>query len=200
MEIQSAEFVRGIKGTNSILHSGLPQVAFVGRSNVGKSSVLNALFNRKDLVKVGKKPGKTLEINFFLVNQKFYFVDLPGYGYAKAGGKAKEKIKKLILWYLTGGEARPVIVVLITDIKAGFTDFDKEMLQILSEQGYSYVIVANKIDKLNQKEAAQKLFRMKIESNGTEVFPHSAKTKKGTDVLRKRLLHFDSLRSLSAGK
>ena len=196
-EIQSAEFVRGIKGTNPILNSGLPQVAFVGRSNVGKSSVLNALFNRKDLVKVGKKPGKTVEINFFLVNQKFYFVDLPGYGYAHGNVKAREKIKKLILWYLTSEEARPAIVVLITDIKAGFADFDKEMLQILVEQGYSYVIVANKIDKLNQKEVAQKLLEMRNESNGIEIFPHSAKTKKGTDVLRKRLLHDAKLVSRS---
>ena len=80
MKIQSAEFIRGIKGTNPILNSSLPQIAFVGRSNVGKSSTLNALLNRKDLVAVSKKPGKTTEINFFLVNEKIYFVDLPGYG------------------------------------------------------------------------------------------------------------------------
>ena len=73
MEIQSAEFARGIKGTNPILNSGLPQIAFVGRSNVGKSSALNALLNRKDLVLASKKPGKTTEINFFLVNQNIYF-------------------------------------------------------------------------------------------------------------------------------
>ena len=226
MEIQSAEFVRGIKGTDPILNSGLPQIAFVGRSNVGKSSTLNALLNRKDLVAVSKKPGKTTEINFFLVNEKIYFVDLPGYGYARAGSKKREKIKKLIVWYLTSGEARPAtrepgershdsakasldcvlytnhkvlgqnwssrrmpaLVALITDIQAGFTDFDKEMLRIIQEQGYPYVVVANKIDKLNQKEIARELLKMKNESNGIEIFPHSAKTKKGMDILREKLL------------
>jgi len=188
MKIQSAEFVRGIKGTNPILNSSLPQIAFVGRSNVGKSSTLNALLNRKDLVAVSKKPGKTTEINFFLVNAKIYFVDLPGYGYARADIKKREKIRKLIVWYLTSGEVRPTLVVLITDIQAGFTDFDKEMLQIIQEQGYPYVVVANKIDKLNQKEIAQELLKMKNESNVIEIFPHSAKTKKGTDVLREKLL------------
>ena len=188
MKIQSAEFVRGIKGTNPILNSSLPQIAFVGRSNVGKSSTLNALLNRKDLVAVSKKPGKTTEINFFLVNAKIYFVDLPGYGYARADIKKREKIRKLIVWYLTSGEVRPTLVVLITDIQAGFTDFDREMLHIIQEQGYPYVVVANKIDKLNQKEIARELLKMKNESNGIEIFPHSAKTKKGMDILREKLL------------
>ena len=188
MEIQSAEFVRGIKGTNPILNSGLPQIAFVGRSNVGKSSALNALLNRKDLVLVSKKPGKTTEINFFLVNEKIYFVDLPGYGYARADIKKREKIRKLIVWYLTSGEARPALVALITDIQAGFTDFDKEMLQIIKEQGYPCVIVANKTDKLNQKEIARELLKMKNESSEIEIFPHSAKTKEGTNMLREKLL------------
>ena len=188
MKIQSAEFVRGIKGTDPILNSGLPQIAFVGRSNVGKSSTLNALLNRKDLVLVSKKPGKTTEINFFLVNAKIYFVDLPGYGYARADIKKREKIKKLIIWYLTSGEVRPALVALITDIQAGFTDFDREMLHIIQEQGYPYVVVANKIDKLNQKEITRELLKMKNESNVIEIFPHSAKTKKGMDVLREKLL------------
>ena len=188
MEIQSAGFVRGIKGTNPILNSGLPQIAFVGRSNVGKSSALNALLNRKDLVLVSKKPGKTTEINFFLVNEKIYFVDLPGYGYARADIKKREKIRKLIVWYLTSGEARPALVALITDIQAGFTDFDREMLQIIKEQGYPCVIVANKTDKLNQKEIARELLKMKNESGEIKIFPHSAKTKEGTDALREKLL------------
>ena len=188
MDIQSAEFTRGIKGTNPILNSGLPQIAFVGRSNVGKSSAMNALLNRKDLVLASKKPGKTTEINFFLVNKNIYFVDLPGYGYARAGLKNREKIKKLIVWYLTSGEVRPALVVLITDIQAGFTDFDKEMLRIIQEQGHPFVVIANKIDKLNQKEVARELLKMKDGSGEMKIFPHSSKTKEGTDVLRKKLL------------
>ena len=79
-------------------------------------------------------------------------------------------------------------MALITDIQAGFTDFDKEMLQIIQEQGYPYVVVANKIDKLNQKEIAQEFIKMKNESDGIEIFPHSAKNKEGTDILREKLL------------
>src|SRR6266516_2479045 len=98
-KITSARFIRGIIGTNDILFDGLPQIAFVRRSNVGKSSVINSLTNRKDLVKVGKKPGKTTEINFFLINERFYFVDLPGYGYARLTPAEREKIRKRMLWY-----------------------------------------------------------------------------------------------------
>src|SRR6185369_12085856 len=103
-----------------ILTDGVPEIAFVGRSNVGKSSLINSLVNRKDLVKVGKKPGKTTEINFFSINhKKCYFVDLPGYGYAEASPKQKESIEKLILWYLMYSEASLQKVVLILDVKAG---------------------------------------------------------------------------------
>src|SRR3990167_3085191 len=118
MIISSAKFVKGITGTDDILYDGIPQIAFVGRSNVGKSSVINSLVNQKELVRVGKKPGKTTEINFFLINNKFYFVDLPGYGYAKLSPAEREKARKRMLWYLTESEARP-LVVLILDIKAG---------------------------------------------------------------------------------
>ena len=90
--------------------------------------------------------------------------------------------------FLISGEARPALVALITDIQAGFTDFDREMLQIIKEQGYPCVIVANKTDKLNQKEIARELLKMKKESSEIEIFPHSAKTKEGTDALRKKLL------------
>lgn len=91
MRITSAKFIKGITGTNEILYDGLPQIVFVGRSNVGKSSVINSLVNQKDLVKVGKKPGKTVEINLFLINRKFYFVDLPGYGYARMGSAERKR-------------------------------------------------------------------------------------------------------------
>ena len=115
MNITSASFVTGIIGTDPILKEKHPQIAFVGRSNVGKSSVINSLVMRKDLVKSSSMPGKTREINFFLINKAFYFVDLPGYGFARMGAKGAEKIRKLILWYLGSGEARVKLVVLIID-------------------------------------------------------------------------------------
>ena len=133
MKINSAKFVKGIIGSDDILTDGLPQVAFVGRSNVGKSSVINSLAGVEGLVKTGKKPGKTTEINFFLINRQFYFVDLPGYGYAKLSPAEREKTRKRMLWYLTESEARP-LVVLILDIKAGLTEFDGQMLELVEEE------------------------------------------------------------------
>ena len=175
--------MKGITGTDDILYDGIPQIAFVGRSNVGKSSVINSLVNQKELVKVGKKPGKTTEINFFLINNKFYFVDLPGYGYAKLSPVEKEKIRKRMLWYLLESEAKPAHIVLVLDIKVGFTDFDKDMAHMLREAGHHFIIIANKSDKLNQKEISQQLTSIKDDSYGEDVIPYSAETKKGTDAV-----------------
>jgi len=187
MRIKSAEFVKGIKGTDPILYDGVPEYAFVGRSNVGKSSVINALLNKKDLVRVGKMPGKTREVNFFRINNQVYFVDLPGYGYATAGPEEKEKIKKLILWYLMYSEVEHAKVVLILDAKVGFTEFDSEMVRALKQSHRPFVIVANKIDKLNQKETKKQMDSI-AEKSGVDVFPYSAKNRKGTDILLNKIL------------
>jgi len=186
MKILSAEFIKGITGTNPIIYNGLPQVAFIGRSNVGKSSIINSLANRRELVKVGKKPGKTVEINFFLINKKFYFVDLPGYGFAKSDMKKQDKLSKLILWYLTYCEVKPHLVVLILDSKVGFTEYDRETLQMLREQNLNYIIVANKIDKMNQKELFAQMANIKKESGEGEVIPFSTVgDKRGGDLIGK---------------
>lgn len=188
-KITSAEFVRGIVGTNDILEDGVPQIAFVGRSNVGKSSLINSLVNKKNLVKVGKTPGKTTEINFFSINnRKCYFVDLPGYGYAKAPPKEKEKIEKLILWYLMYSNTTLHKVVLILDVKAGFTAFDEEMIRVLREKNYPYLIVANKIDKLNQKETVAQMRAIAQSAHDENIFPYSTLTAKGSGKLLQKIL------------
>lgn len=175
MKITSAEFLKGLTGTDVILTDGVPQVAFVGRSNVGKSSTINSLVNRKDLVKTSNRPGKTAEINFFGINgKKAYLVDLPGYGYAKRSPKEKESIEKLILWYLMYSNATIAKVVIILDAKAGLTDFDQEMVRVLREHGHPLVIVANKVDKLNQKETSAQLRAIKEFSHEATVVPYSA--------------------------
>jgi GTP-binding protein len=144
---------------------------------VGKSSLINSLVNRKDLVKVGKKPGKTTEINFFSINRKkCYFVDLPGYGYAEASPKQKESIEKLILWYLMYSDATIAKIVLILDVKAGLTAFDGEMIRVLREKGHPYIIVANKVDKLNQKELSAQMRRIMEAAHEASVVPYSAAT------------------------
>ena len=177
MKILSAEFLKGIIGTDTILTDGVPEIAFVGRSNAGKSSVINSLVNRKDLVKTSNRPGKTTEINFFGINnKKCYFVDLPGYGYAKRSPKEKESIEKLILWYLMYADVALFKAVLILDSKAGLTAFDQEMIRVLREKGHPLVIVANKIDKLNQKETVAQLRAIKEAAHEAVVVPYSATT------------------------
>lgn len=185
MKITSAKFVKGIIGENDILYDGIPQIAFVGRSNVGKSSVINALLNEEELVKTGKRPGKTTEINFFLINKSFYCVDLPGYGYARLSPAEKEKIRKRMLWYLMESDVKPALIILVLDIKAGVTDFDKQMLELLREEGHPYIIIANKTDKLNQKEISHQLRLIKIDSGEVGAIPFSAVTKFGTDEVLK---------------
>jgi GTP-binding protein len=188
MEIKSAKFIKGIAGTDRILTDDIPQVAFIGRSNVGKSSVINSLVKSNTLVKTGKKPGKTTEINFFMINNKIYFVDLPGYGYAQGGQARIEKIRKLIIWYLTESGSKPRLVILIIDIKAGITDFDRDMLDILRQQEINYLIVANKVDKLNQKEISKEIADIKYNSNEGDIILYSATDKSRPKVILDRIL------------
>lgn len=182
MEITSATFVKGILGTDPILKHKSPQIAFVGRSNVGKSSVINSLVMRKDLVKSSSMPGKTREINFFDINKKYYFVDLPGYGFARMGAKGAEKIRKLILWYLGSGEAKVRLVVLIVDASVEPMPYDKEMADILRAEHIPFVVVANKIDRLNQTERSHNLKQIEA-TLGADAFPYSARTHKGREEL-----------------
>ena len=180
-EITKAEFVKGVIGDDYSLGDDLPQVVFFGRSNVGKSSVINSLVNRKDLVRSSKKPGKTREANFFLINDNFYFVDFPGYGYAKCSQKDRDKLIKRILWYVQFAEERPDVVVLIVDVQVGITALDEEMLKTLKDNKHETIIVANKTDKLNQKDTARKILDIENKALGIRVLPYSAKTKKGKD-------------------
>lgn len=188
MKITSAEFVKGIRGTDPITDDGLMQVAFVGRSNVGKSSLINALTNRKKLVKVGDTPGKTREINFFLIEKSFYFVDLPGYGYARVGPKEKEALKKLILWYLMASEAKPKLVVVVLDAKVGITVFDTQMIEILRAQGHPFVVAVNKSDKLSQSELSKQLALITAAAEGGDVIVCSATKLGGTRKLLEKFV------------
>jgi len=183
MNIKSAEFVKGVVGEDRILEENKLQVAFIGRSNVGKSSVINSLVDRKNLVKSSARPGKTKEINFFLINEKIYFVDLPGYGYAKASFAQREKIRQLILWYLANTSIKNRKTVLIIDAKAGVTKLDLEMLEILNEHNYEFIVVVNKIDKLRRGERNGKLKEVLKKSGKENVIFYSAKSGEGRDKL-----------------
>ncbi|HRY62395.1 MAG TPA: ribosome biogenesis GTP-binding protein YihA/YsxC [Candidatus Paceibacterota bacterium] len=186
MKIESAIFRKGIRGDDRILNEDKPQIAFVGRSNVGKSSLLNCLLNRKDLVKSGKMPGKTREINFFLINGKYYFVDLPGYGFAKLPIDVREQIAKMIQWYFFQKVFHRK-AVLVLDAKVGPNAMDLEMYRILRDQKEEVIIVANKIDALNQKERNTQLKLMAEEMPGVEIIPCSAKTKEGREKILEKI-------------
>jgi len=178
MNVKTAEFVKGIVGTDEILKNGIPQIAFVGRSNVGKSSVLNSLVGNKKLAKSSSTPGRTQEINFFLINGKKYFVDLPGYGFARISKKQREKIRKMIIWYLSYAESKPQKVILIIDIKAGIKEFDLDMLDLLYEEKIETVVVANKADKIKNKDKHKVIQKMENILRDKNITPitYSAKT------------------------
>ena len=185
MEIKKVKFKKSIKGTDDILYEPKLQVAFIGRSNVGKSSLINCLLNRKNLVKTGKLPGKTREINFFLVNDSFYFVDLPGYGYAKMSLDAREQLSRMTQWYFSE-KVFERKVVLILDIKVGPSVMDVEMFRILREQDQNIIVVANKTDSINKHERDEQVKAITM-MLGAEIIPCSAKTKEGRNEILKRL-------------
>lgn len=186
MQITSAKFIKGVTGDDYSLKDNLSHIAFFGRSNAGKSSTINSLVNRKNLVKTSKTPGKTREANFFLINNSLYFVDFPGYGFAKMPAKERNRIIKRIFWYLESSNKRPEAVFLIIDAKVGLTVLDKEMIEVLRKNNHQIVIIANKIDKLRQLQREKQLSAIKEEAEDIPVFKYSAKTKEGKeDVLEK---------------
>jgi len=190
MKISKAEFAKGVIGDDYGLGDNLPQIAFFGRSNVGKSSVINSLVGKKDLAKVSKIPGKTREANFFRINDSFYFVDFPGYGYAKRSMKERNKTIKRIFWYVEYSNIRPKAVFLIIDVKIGLTVLDRDMIKILGENKHQVVIIANKIDKLGRIAAEKQLSSIQKEAPHVPILPYSAKTREGKDELTKKIMGF----------
>lgn len=186
--IKTAQFVKGVVGTDPILKEKIPQIAFVGRSNVGKSSVINALTGVKGLAISSSTPGRTLQLNFFLIDEKAYFVDLPGYGYARTSLKQAEKMRRMIMWYLEHNEFKPSKIVLIIDGLVGPKKFDIEMMELLRENGYEVIVLANKMDKVKASEMIKKK-RAIIELLDTDnIVYFSSKTKLGKDELLAKIL------------
>ena len=170
-------------GEDDALEDGIPQVAFIGRSNVGKSSVINSLVNRRDLAHSSSSAGRTKEINLFLVNSAFYLVDLPGYGFAKGSLEDRENLRKLVYWYLLYSNIDHRKIVLIIDAKVGPTEYDLEILRRLGEAGKDVVIIANKIDKVKKSEYAKQLAAIQSAVGEYTVIPYSAREKIGIGEL-----------------
>ncbi len=177
------ETVCGI--TSKIPENTLPEIAFAGKSNVGKSSLINALLNRKSLARTSAKPGKTQTINFYNINEAMYLVDLPGYGYAKVSEQEKIQWGKLIERYLNGSKQLKAVFLLI-DIRHDPSANDKMMYDWIIDQGFEPIIIATKLDKLKRSQIQKHVKMVKEGLNllpGTKVIPFSSETKQGRDEL-----------------
>lgn len=168
--------------------SRLPEVAFSGRSNVGKSSLINRLLGRKALARVSSEPGKTVTINFYNLDGQLHLVDLPGYGYAKVGMSDKKRWSGLIEGYLKDEKRMLGMVVQLVDMRHPPSAQDKEMIQFLTETGTPFIILLTKADKLNKTERQQRLASIGNEipelPEDTVILPFSSKTGEGVDELR----------------
>ncbi len=171
--------------TSTLPENDKPEVAFAGKSNVGKSSLINALMNRKSYARISATPGKTQTINFYNINDEMYLVDLPGYGYARVSEKEKERWGKMIERYLHGS-AQLKAVFLLIDIRHDPSANDRMMYKWVVEQGYNPIIIATKLDKIKRSQV-QKHVKMLKEGldlvPGTKVIPFSSQTKQGRDEI-----------------
>lgn len=173
-------------GITSVLpQNTLPEIAFAGKSNVGKSSLINGLMNRKNYARTSAQPGKTQTINFYNINEELYFVDLPGYGYANAGVEVKAKWGKMIERYLHSSKQLRAVFLLI-DIRHEPSANDKQMYDWITAQGYEPVIIATKLDKIKRSQVDKqlKIVRTGLAAPASSVLlPYSALTKQGRDEI-----------------
>jgi GTP-binding protein len=184
MNITSATFARGVTNNENLIRDDFPQIAFIGRSNVGKSSVINTLLGRKELARSSSTPGFTKEANFFLVNEHTYIVDLPGYGFAKGSKSVQEKIMRLIQWYVFHPDIQQKKIVVILDAKVGPSPDDISTIQQLQEAGKDIVLVVNKVDKVKQAELHKTMQTINQHIGGHTVIQYSAEKKIGVEKLR----------------
>ena len=147
----SCDFIAGVSSLAIMIPEGLPEIAFAGRSNVGKSSLINALTGRKALARTSHTPGRTQQLNFFEINQRFNLVDMPGYGYAKVSKTQKKEWRVLIRAYLKGRATLRACFVLI-DSRHGIKDVDAEIMDLMDEAGVNYRVILTKIDKAKKEE------------------------------------------------
>ena len=189
MNFQNVEFLISAASPEAFPKRRLPEIAFAGKSNVGKSSVINRLLQRKNFARVGDKPGKTVHVNYFLVDNSCYLVDLPGYGFAKVSQSEKERWGKLMEDYFAAG--RITLGILIVDYRHPPTNNDITMANWFLESGCPFVVVANKLDKLKKSEYAQNLAVIRRDlalPESVPVIPFSAEMGDGRDALVKVIL------------
>lgn len=184
MNFHNVEFLISAASTRDFPNNRLTEIAFAGKSNVGKSSVINRILQRKNLARVGERPGKTIHVNYFTIDKTCYFVDLPGYGYAKVSQKEKERWSKLMESYFAA--QRIDLGVLIVDARHAPTNNDITMANWFIESGCPFVVVANKLDKLKKSEIEPNMRTIREDLSLPEdcvIIPFSAEKGTGRDEL-----------------
>ena len=190
MNLHNVEFLISAAASKDFPNARLPEIAFAGKSNVGKSSVINRVLNRKNFARVGEKPGKTIHVNYFTIDKKCYFVDLPGYGYAKVSQAEKARWGKLMESYFA--EQRIDLGILIVDARHAPTNNDITMARWFLDSGCPFVVVANKLDKLKKSEIAPNMQTIREDLELPEnciVLPFSAEKGNGRDELIRLILN-----------
>ncbi len=189
MNFNNVEFMISAANPKDFPEKKFPEIAFAGKSNVGKSSVINRLLQRKNFARVGEKPGKTIHINYFVIDRQCYFVDLPGYGYAKVSQKEKERWGKLMENYFAAD--RIDLGVMIVDARHAPTQNDVTMANWFIEMGCPFVVVANKLDKLKKSEILPNMQTIRENlslPDHCDIIPFSAEKGTGRDDLIKKIL------------
>lgn len=185
MVIKNVELETVCGVTSMLPDNKLPEVAFAGKSNVGKSSLINALMMRKSLARTSAQPGKTQTINFYNINKEIYLVDLPGYGYAKAAEKEREAWGQMIERYLNTSEKLRAVFLLV-DIRHAPSANDKQMFEWMAYVGYDPIVIATKLDKIKRSQIDKqiKIIRQGLGADKeTIIVPFSAETKQGRDII-----------------
>lgn len=198
MKVKEARFVLSAVRQQDLVTDGRPQIAFAGRSNVGKSSLLNQLVGRKALARISSSPGKTRAVNYFEIDTEFYFVDLPGFGYAKAAKNERQAWARLMESYFRSTMPRPKVVQLV-DAKVGATPLDVQAIEYLRHQGCEPAVVATKIDRLPRNKRQRQLDEIKTAlslSDEQQPMPCSSRTGEGVREIWRVI---DAFLRLSAG-
>ena len=186
MKVTSAEFVKSATAPEHYPKDNRPEVAFMGRSNVGKSSLINSLLGVKGLARTSSTPGRTQLINFFLINEAFYFVDLPGYGYARVPVEIKQEWGPMVEKYLATRK-NLVLSIAITDSRHNPSKLDLMMKEWLEAHQKPFVVVATKADKLSSNQLGKQLKTVEAAMGKDRVIPYSAVTRRGADRLWKEI-------------
>lgn len=192
LNINKAEFIKSAAAPSGFIRDALPNIVFSGKSNVGKSSVINRLLNRKNFARVGQSPGKTVHVNYFLIDKKVYFVDLPGYGYAKVSKAERERWGKLMEQFFAV-DGLIDLGVMIVDSRHKPTADDVTMAEWFKSTGCPLVVVANKADKLKKSEIEPNLELIRLTlglDNSTPLILFSAEKGRGREALMSQILNY----------